>query len=52
MGIEEEVSVNAGSEVRPPVSMLYPTFSKLPLTFEIAAACMDVPDPFVSDLKA
>lgn len=43
MGIEEGVSVNAGSKVRPPVSMLYPRFSKLPLTFEIAAACYGCP---------
>lgn len=43
MGREEEVSVNAGSEVTPPVSMLSPRFSKLPVTFEIAAACHRCP---------
>lgn len=43
MGRQEEVSVSAGNEVRPPVSMLSPRFSKLSPTFEISVTCYQCP---------
>lgn len=52
VGVEEEVSVSAGSGEKPPHSMLSPRSSELHLTFGVAAACYQVPNPFVSDLKA
>lgn len=46
------MSVSADSGGKPPHSVLSPRSSELHLTFGVAAACYQVPNPFVSDLKA